>query len=434
MFTALSEKLESTFKRLKSRGTLSPEEITGTLEEIRTALLEADVNVGVVTTFCEAVKIKLSSEAFARTLDPASVILRAVYEELVEVLGKAEPLNLRFTPPVIVLLVGLQGAGKTTTAGKLARYLKETQKRKPLLVSVDVYRPAAIEQLRILGEQLGIAVFTSSPGQTPTEIATLADAFARKGGFDTLIIDSAGRLQIDRDMMQDLASIVDAMTGQEAVNVAKGFNDRLDIDGLILTKLDGDARGGAALSMRSVTQKPIKFIGLGEKLDALDVFYPDRMASRILGMGDLSSFFEKMQRQISAEEAEKMTKKMKKADFTFEDFHSQLKMLRGMGSMSSLLQMVPGMGKVSQSVDDNQAERGLKRVEAIILSMTKKERQDPDLLNGSRRKRIALGSGTSVEEINLLVKQFDQMRTLMKKMKKGGGGLNLGSLMSGLRR
>jgi len=444
MFSSLTEKLELTFKRLKNKAKLSKEEREVAIQEIRTALLEADVSYEVVESFCENLKTRLSDEVFSKSVDASVIVLKTVHEEILKLLGSPEPLNIRHAPPVIIMMVGLQGAGKTTTCGKLAKYLRDEMKRRPLLVPADVSRPAAITQLQQVGAQLNIPVFPSQGSQTPLEIATQSDIFARNGGFDTIILDTAGRLQINRELMNELVAVVeaiepheillvvDSMTGQQSVEVARGFNDRLDIDGIIMTKFDGDARGGAALSMRAVIQKPIKFIGVGEKSEALEVFHPDRMATRNLGMGDLKGLFEKLQKQISLEEAEKLQKKIKQNDFTLEDFRAQLAMVKNMGSMSSMLQMVPGMGKISQQVDDAQAEKSLKRVEAILLSMTNQERNNPDVLNGNRRKRIAKGSGTTVEEVNALIKQYEQMRMLMKKFKKGGKGFNPGSLLGGM--
>ena len=450
MFDSLSSKLETTFKQLRNRGKLSEEDIDHALEEIRTALLEADVNLQVVKDFCARVKEKAAGMKVLKSLSPGQMVIKFVHEELIEAMGKHEPLNLKYAPPVIVMLVGLQGSGKTTSCGKLARHIRDSLKRRPLLVPADVYRPAAIEQLKKLGRDLDIEVFESSTEDDPVDIVKRAEAYAKSAGIDTVIVDTAGRLQIDDELMGELIEIVetaephevllvaDAMTGQEAVNVAKGFDSHLDVDGIILTKLDGDARGGAALSMRSVTEKPIKFIGIGEKLDALELFHPDRLASRILGMGDVLSFIEKASQQVSEEDAKKLQKKIKKNEFTLEDFHSQLQMVKNMGSINSLMQMVPGMGKMAQGVDEEQADREMKRVEAIILSMTVAERRNHKVIDGSRRKRIARGSGTTVEEVNRLLRQFSDMRKMMKKMTKmGAGGLKglggLAGMMKGAR-
>jgi signal recognition particle subunit SRP54 len=432
MFESLTSKFEDAFRRISGRGTLGETDIDEALKEIRRALLEADVNYKVVREFCDAVRAKSLGAELNKSLTPSQTVIKFVYEELVKAMGEHTPLNVRHAPPVILMMVGLQGSGKTTSSAKLARFLRDELKRRPLLVPADVYRPAAIEQLKTLGRDLNIDVFDSKATDDPLDIANRAHAYAKSAGFDTLILDTAGRLQIDEEMMEELIEIIeavephevllvaDAMTGQEAVNVAKGFDDRLDVDGIILTKLDGDARGGAALSMRATTEKPIKFIGVGEKTDALEPFHPDRMASRILGMGDVLTLIEKASKQVTVEDAAALHKKMKKDQFTFEDFHSQLQTIKKMGSMSSLMQMVPGMGKMTQGLDDAVADQELKRVEAIILSMTPAERRDADLINGSRRKRIARGSGTSVEEVNRLLRQFVEMRKMMKSLTKLG--------------
>jgi len=441
MFDTLNSKLESVFKRLRGRGVLSESDIDEALKEIRLALLEADVNFKVAKEFCENIKQKAVGMEVQKSLTPGHMVVKFVHEELIAAMGAHVPLNLRFAPPVVIMMVGLQGSGKTTTTGKLARHLRDDLRKKSLLVSVDVYRPAAIEQLKTVGASLNIDVFPSAANENPVTIATKALQHAKNSGHDVLLIDTAGRLQIDESLMSELVDIVeqvepqeillvaDAMTGQEALNVAKGFDERLDIDGIVLTKLDGDARGGAALSMKSATEKPIKFIGIGEKLDALEPFYPDRMASRILGMGDVLSLIEKASKQVSVEEAKKLQKKMKKNEFTLEDFHSQLQSIKSMGSVSSLMQMLPGMGQAMRGVDEDLADREMKRVEAIILSMTPSERRDHSVINGSRRKRIALGSGTSVEEVNRLLQQFVSMRKMMKKLTNLGPaglrGMNL---------
>ena len=443
MFESLSGKLEQTFDRLRSRGKLSEADIDAALKEIRMALLEADVNFQVVKEFCENVRKKSVGKKLQKSLSPGQMVIKSVHDELVAAMGQHVGLNLRFAPPIIILVVGLQGSGKTTSCGKLARYLQKEQKRRPLLVSADVYRPAAIEQLATVARTIGAEVLPTSTDEDPVAIAKRAEAHAKNAGFDTLIIDTAGRLQIDNELMDELIEIIesvepheillvaDAMTGQEAVNVAKGFDDRLDVDGMILTKLDGDARGGAALSMRSVTGKPIKFVGLGEKFDALESFHPDRMASRILGMGDVMTLIEKATKEVELEDAKKLQKKIKKNEFTLEDFYNQLQTIKKMGSVSSLMQMVPGMGKAVAGLDEAQADKEMKHVEAIILSMTPEERRRHDILNGSRRKRIADGSGTSVEDVNRLVKQFEQMRKMMKKVSKMSPGAlgGLGGLL-----
>lgn len=447
MFDSLSSKLEKTFKALRGRGRLSEADIDLALGEIRTALLEADVNLNVVKDFCENVRKSALGMKVEKSLNPGQMVIKFVYEELIKQMGNAEPLKIRFAPPVIIMLVGLQGSGKTTSCGKLARYLRDDLKRRPLLVPADVYRPAAIEQLKTLGKSLKIDVFDSNAKQDPVDIAKNSVEYATNCGFDTVILDTAGRLQIDEELMNELVEIieavephevllvVDAMTGQESVSVGKGFDERLDIDGLVLTKLDGDARGGAALSMRAVTGKPIKFIGVGEKLDALEVFHPDRIASRILGMGDVLSLIEKASKHVELEEAQRLHKKMKKAEFSLEDFHSQLQTIKKMGSMTSLMEMVPGMAQVTKGVDEDMVSGEMKRIEAMILSMTPDERRDPDMIDGSRRRRIAAGSGTSVEEVNKLLRQFGDMKKMMKKFSKlGAGGMaNMMRALGGMR-
>lgn len=445
MFEALSSKLDSTFKKLRGHTKLGDKEVDEALKEIRTALLEADVNFQVTKDFCAAVRSKALGKEVQKSLTPGQMVVKIVFDELVRAMGQPAKLGLNHAPPVIVMVVGLQGSGKTTSCGKLARYLKEEERRRPLLVSCDVYRPAAIEQLAILGKQLDIEVVTSASDEKPIDIVERARDYARNAGFDVLIVDTAGRLQIDAELMNELVEIVehvepqevllvaDAMTGQEAVNVAKGFDECLDIDGLILTKLDGDARGGAALSMRAVTGKPIKFIGIGEKADALEPFYPDRLASRILGMGDVLTLIEKASKQVTFEDSKKLQKKLKKNEFSLEDFYSQLQTIKKMGSVGSLLQMIPGMAKAAKGLDEGVADREMKRVEAIILSMTPSERRDYQLIDGSRRKRIASGSGTSVEEVNKLLKQFSDMRKVMKSVSKMGPGAlaSLSGMMKG---
>ncbi|MCC6220475.1 MAG: signal recognition particle protein [Deltaproteobacteria bacterium] len=432
MFDSLSQKLESTFKRLRSRGTLSEEDIDLALKDIRLALLEADVNYNVCKKFCENVKAKTLGRELKKSLSPGQAVIKYVHDELINAMGKYEPLRFNFAPPVIIMAVGLQGSGKTTSCGKLARYLRDDLKRRPMLVPADVYRPAAIEQLKTIGRTLGIEVFDASTQDKPVDIAKRASEYAAKAGFDTVILDTAGRLQIDAALMNELVEIIeqiepheillvaDAMTGQEAVNVAKGFDQCLDIDGIILTKLDGDARGGAALAMREVTGKPIKLIGVGEKLDALEPFRPDRMASRILGMGDVLTFIEKASKQIDFEESKRLQSKLKKNEFTMEDFYAQLQSIKKMGSVTSLLEMIPGMGKAAKGINEDLAEKEFKHIEAIILSMTQKERRDHSIINGSRRRRIADGSGTSVETVNKFLKQFAEMRKIMKKVTKMG--------------
>ena len=434
MFDLLSSKLEATFKRLRSRGKLTESDIDEALIDIRVALLEADVNLEVVQTFCADVKKKAIGMKVLKSLNPGQMVIKFVHEQLQTAMGQYVPLNLRFAPPVIIMLVGLQGSGKTTSCAKLAHHFSNDLKRNPLLVSVDVYRPAAIEQLRILAKKIDVDFYESNNEQKPVDIASSAVAHAKLSGLDTVIIDTAGRLQIDQNLMRELVDIVkaiepheillvaDAMTGQEAVKVANGFNSRLDIDGLILSKLDGDARGGAALSMHAATGKPIKFIGVGEKIDALEPFHPDRLASRILGMGDVLTLIEKASREVNIEEATKLQKKLKKNQFTFEDFYSQMQMIKKMGSISSLVKMIPGAAQAMKGIDEDAGEKEMKRVEALILSMTPQERKNPSLIDGSRRKRIAKGSGNTVEDLNRLLQQFSSMQKMMGKLGKLGSG------------
>jgi signal recognition particle subunit SRP54 len=443
MFDFLHDKIDGAFKKIRGRGVISAADVEATMKEVRTALLEGDVNFKVAKDFCSRVTEKAIGENVLKSLSPEQQIIKIVHDELTATMGgEAAELDLRSAPPVVIMLVGLQGSGKTTTSAKLARLLKEQYKRSPLLVPADVYRPAAITQLKTLGSNLGIAVFDSQPTDRPVDIAVRARDFATRNVHDVMILDTAGRLQIDEALMDELKQIVavvapteillvaDAMTGQEAVNVAQGFDQTLALTGLVLTKLDGDARGGAALSMRAVTGKPIKFVGLGEKSDALEPFHPERMASRILGMGDVLTLIEKAAQQVTVEDSEDLEKKLKKGQFSFEDFLSQMRMIRRMGSISSLMSMIPGINKLAKQVDPEKQEKEFRKLEAIILSMTKEERRDHEILNGSRRRRIALGSGTSVEDVNKLVKQFVEMRKMMKQLMKMGPGA-LGGLLGG---
>ncbi len=443
MFDFLHSKIEGAINKIRGRGVLNATDVEAVMKEVRTALLEADVNFKVAKDFCARVTEKAIGDEVLKSLTPDQHIIKLVHDELKSVMGnELAELNLRTAPPVIIMLAGLQGAGKTTTAAKLARLLKETYKRSPLLVPADVYRPAAIEQLKTLGKNLSIPVFDSQPTDKPVDIAIRARDYATKNVCDVVIIDTAGRLQIDTQLMDELKQInaavmpteillvADAMTGQEAVNVAQGFDQTLSLTGLILTKLDGDARGGAALSMRAVTGKPIKFIGSGEKSDALEPFHPDRMAQRILGMGDVLTLIEKAVEQVSVEDSERLEKKLKKDQFTFEDFLDQMRMIKKMGSISSLMGMIPGLNKLAKQVDPEKQEKEFAKIEAIILSMTAQERRDHEILNGSRRRRIALGSGTKVEDVNKLIKQFIEMRKVMKQMMKMGPGA-LGGLFGG---
>jgi signal recognition particle subunit SRP54 len=435
MFDTLSDRLEGVFKKLKGQGRITERNIDEALREVRLALLEADVNIKVVRDFVEHVKKKALGQEVLRSLTPEQHLIKFVAAELCEVMGgSARELDLKVKPPVKIMVVGLQGSGKTTSLAKLARFLKAERKRHPLMVSTDVRRPAAMEQLRILGAQIGVPVAESRETEDPVEIVSRALMRAEVGGHDVLLIDTAGRLQIDDDLMEELDRlkvaanphhtilVADAMTGQDAVNVAQGFHDRLKISGLILTKLDSDARGGAALSVRAITGAPILFAGLGEKLDAFEVFHPDRLASRILGMGDMLSLIEKTQRNYDQNKARELERKLKKNEFSIEDFAEQLRTIRKMGSIGDLLGMIPGLKKIAGQADSEEAQTELKRVQAIIDSMTRQERQNHLILNGKRRARIASGSGTSVQEVNRFIKQFEQTRKMMKKITRMGVG------------
>jgi len=434
MFDALSEKFDAIFKKLRGQGRLTEENIQEALREVRLVLLEADVNFRVVKDFVANVRERAVGQDVLKSLTPGQQVIKVVREELGRLMGEGEDnhFDLSAKPPVPVMLCGLQGAGKTTTCGKLALRLRR-EKRSPLLVPADIYRPAAIDQLKTLGRQLDIQVFDSNPKMDPVRICEDARRYAELNGYDTLILDTAGRLHIDEPLMEELARIkqslapreillvADAMTGQDAVTIAEGFDQKLGLTGIILTKLDGDARGGAALSMRATTGKPIKFVGLGEKLDALEVFHPDRMAQRILGMGDVLSLIEKAQGAIDREEALALEKKARKEGFTLENFRDQLQALKKMGSMESILGMLPGVGKALKEAQGMQLpDKELKKIEAIINSMTIAERRDHRLLNGSRRMRIAKGSGTSVQDINVLIKRFAEAQKMMKKMQQLG--------------
>ncbi|HAN18647.1 MAG: signal recognition particle protein [Bacteroidetes bacterium GWC2_33_15] len=443
MFENLSERLEKSFKLLKGEGRISEINVAETLKEVRRALLDADVNYKIAKTFTDTVKQKALGQNVLSALKPGQVMVKIVHDELVELMGgQTMDINLKGNPTVI-LIAGLQGSGKTTFSGKLAKYLKSKKQKSPLLVACDIYRPAAIEQLRVLGEQIQVPVYTEEGSKDPVQIAKNAIKQAKKDGQNLVIVDTAGRLAIDEQMMNEIAAIkkaiepqeilfvVDSMTGQDAVNTAKEFNDRLDFDGVVLTKLDGDTRGGAALSIRSVVNKPLKFVGTGEKLDAIDVFHPERMADRILGMGDIVSLVERAQDQYNVEEARKLSKKIAKNQFDFNDFISQIEQIKKMGNLKDLAGMIPGMGKMMKNIDiDDDAFKG---IEAIIHSMTPEERNNPELLNGSRRKRIAMGSGTDIQEVNRLVKQFDETKKMMKMMKDGKGMSGLMSKMKGMR-
>ena len=427
-FSSLSERLNHIFSKLTKRGRLTELEIKTAMREVRVALLEADVNIQVAKKFCSEVSEKAVGQEILKSLNPAQQVIKIVNEELIALMGASnQKLNVSPKPPTVIMMCGLQGAGKTTMCGKLAVNLKKSGK-KPLLAACDIYRPAAINQLKVVGRNAGAEVFEKGT-QSPVKTAQEAVAYARSMGYDTVIIDTAGRLEIDEPLMQELEKIktaveaaeilltVDSMMGQVAVNVAKTFNERLEITGVILTKLDGDTRGGACLSIKAVTGKPIKFIGVGEKLGDLEPFYPDRMASRILGMGDVLTLIEKAQEAVSEEQAKAMQKKMLENSFTLEDYLVQFESMKKMGGAQALLSMMPGMGGKLRAEDID--EKRIERAKAIMLSMTKKERNDPAVINSSRKKRIALGSGTSVQEINQLLKQFEQTKQLMKQLKSG---------------
>jgi signal recognition particle subunit SRP54 len=433
MFESLTDKLELTFKRLRGQGKITEKNIDDALRDVRLALLEADVHVQVVKTFLEAVKTKSMGQEVLQSLTPEQQFIRIVRDEMVQLLGgEHQDIDLKAAPPVVILLVGLQGSGKTTTLAKLARYLKRDKKRTPYLVPADVYRPAAIEQLKILGGELQLPVYDANPELSPVVICQRALQEAKQKFCDVLLIDTAGRLHIDEELMQELTAIKDAvrphqilfvadsMTGQDAVNQAKGFDEQLGLSGIILTKLDGDARGGAALSIREMVGKPILFSGIGEKLDALEPFYPDRLASRILGMGDVLSLIDKVQQNVEQKEAARLQQAFQKQQFTLEEFQLQLQQIKRMGPVGNLLEMIPGGKKLAAQVDSEKAEKELKRVEAIINSMTLHERRNPAILNGSRRRRIAQGSGTTVTDINRLMKQFLEMKKMMQRVSKGG--------------
>ncbi len=432
MFESLSEKLQDVFNELGKRGVLREEDVKSVLREIRLALLEADVNYKVVKDFTKRVREKAVGEEVSRALNPAQQVIKIVHQELVNTLGEPGRLEFRGKAPHVIMLVGLQGSGKTTTVGKLARHLRSTG-HFPLMVAADVYRPAAVKQLEVLGKQLNIAVYSEEPGNAPPDICHRAMEAARSRGSDVLLLDTAGRLQIDDEMMAELEAIrdrvrpgeillvADSMTGQEAVNIAQGFHERVGITGLILTKVDGDARGGAAISMREVTGVPIKFMGTGEKLGAIEQFHPDRLASRILGMGDVMTLIERAEETFDQRQAEEMEKKLRKGDFDLEDFLEQLRQVRKMGPLDELLGMIPGVNQMLKGTDFNQAdaEKDLKSIEAIILSMTPEERRKPRILNGSRKRRVAAGSGTTVQQINLLLSQYRQMRKMIKRLNEG---------------
>lgn len=447
IFESLSDRLQATFKKLRGHGKLTEDDVNEAMREVRMALLEADVNFKVVKQFIKTVKERAIGQDILETLTPAQVVIKIVDEELTKLMGGTQShLNISPKPPTVIMMVGLQGAGKTTSADKLGLALKKQGKR-PLLVAADIYRPAAITQLQVLGKQLDIPVFSMEQGTDAVTIAKESIGYSQSHACDVVIIDTAGRLQIDEKLMQELRNIksevhpheillvVDAMTGQESVNVAQAFNDALGLDGVVMTKLDGDARGGAALSVKAVTGVPIKFIGLGEKLEPLEPFHPDRMASRILGMGDVLSLVEKAQATFDMEEAKKMEKKLRKDEFTLDDFLAQMQQVKKLGSLDNILGLIPGMGGLKKQLAGQDIDldgKEMRQIEAIIKSMTPKERANITIINGSRRKRIAMGSGTRVQDVNKLLKQFGEMKKMMKKMKKmqkGKKGLpNLGGL------
>ena len=450
IFENLADRLQETFKKLRGHGKLTADDVNATMREIRIALLEADVNFKVVKDFIKKIKERAVGQEVLESLTPAQAVIKIVNEELTALMGQTQShINISPKAPTIIMMVGLQGAGKTTSAGKLGLMFKK-QGKHPLMVAADIYRPAAIKQLQVLGRQIDIPVFAKEDCKDAVRIANEAIDYAKSHANDIVIIDTAGRLHIDENLMQELKSIkedvkpheillvVDAMTGQDAVNVAESFNNDLGLDGVILTKMDGDARGGAALSVKAVTGCPIKFVGAGEKLEALEPFYPDRMASRILGMGDVLTLIEKAQTAFDAEEAKKMEKAFRKNEFTLDDFLSQLNQVRKLGSFENILGMIPGMGGLKKKLGDVDIDmngKEIKHIEAIIRAMTPEEKRNTKIINGSRRKRIAMGSGTKVQEVNKLLKQFDEMKKMMKKMsnmkqlnkkgKKGKGGFKL---------
>lgn len=431
MFEGLSERLDRSFKILKGQGYITEINVAETLKEVRKALLDADVSYKIAKQFTERVKEKALGLDVLTAVSPGQLMVKVVHAELTQLMGSEKVDINEKGQPAIILIAGLQGSGKTTFAAKLANYLKTKKGKTPLLVAADVYRPAAIKQLQVLGEQIGVEVFSEEDNKDPVKIAKRAIKYAKNKGLNAVIVDTAGRLAIDDEMMNEISAIkksinpqetlfvVDAMTGQDAVNTAKTFNDRLDFDGVVLTKLDGDTRGGAALTVRSIVNKPIKFVGIGEKMEAIDIFHPQRMADRILGMGDIVSLVEKAQEQFDVEEAKKLQRKIAKNQFNFNDFISQIKQIKKMGNVKDLMGMIPGMGKAMKDTEiDDDAFKG---IEAIIHSMTPDERENPKLLNGTRKKRIAIGSGSNIQEVNRLIKQFAETSKMMKMMATGGG-------------
>jgi signal recognition particle subunit SRP54 len=443
MFENLSDKFDRAFKVLKGQGQITEINVAETLKEVRRALLDADVNFKTAKNFTSKVKEQALGRNVLTTVSPGQLLTKICHEELVNLMGgEQSEINFKGNPGII-LMAGLQGSGKTTHSGKLALWLKDKQKKKPLLVACDVYRPAAIDQLHVLGDQLDVEVYSNKEEKNPVKIAEAGVAHAKANGFNVVIIDTAGRLAVDEKMMGEIEDVknainptetlfvVDAMTGQDAVNTAKTFNERINFDGVILTKLDGDTRGGAALSIKTVVDKPIKFVGMGEKMDALDVFYPSRMADRILGMGDVVSLVEKAQEQFDEKEAKKLQKKIAQNKFDFDDFYAQLQQIKKMGNVKDLMGMIPGMGKAMKGVDiDDDAFKG---IESIIQSMTPKERAEPTLLNGSRKTRIAKGSGTNIQEVNKLIKQFGETKKMMHMMSNKKNMANMMRQMKGMR-
>ena len=438
MFENLSERLERSFKILKGEGRITEINVAETLKDVRRALLDADVNYKVAKTFTDTVKQKALGQNVLTAVKPGQLLVKIVHDELATLMGgTAQELQLK-SHPAVILMAGLNGAGKTTLSGKLALLLKTKKNRRPLLVACDVYRPAAVEQLRVLAEQIDVPIYMNLESQDPVAIAREGIQHAKAKGYDTVIVDTAGRLAVDEELMREIAAIkeacqpdetlfvVDAMTGQDAVNTAKEFNDRLDYDGVVLTKLDGDTRGGAALSIRTVVDKPIKFVGTGEKMEALDVFHPERMADRILGMGDIVSLVERAQAQYDEEEAKKLQRKIQKNQFDFDDFLGQIQQIKKMGNLKELASMIPGVGKALKDIDID--DNAFKSIEAIIQSMTPKERKHPEILNQSRKNRIAKGSGTTLQEVNRLVKQFDQTRKMMKRVTGSKMGKMMGKM------
>jgi signal recognition particle subunit SRP54 len=438
MFENLTDRLENAFRIIKGQGYITEINVAESLKDVRRALLDADVSFKIAKQFTDTVKEKAMGQNVLKAVSPGQLMVKIVHDELALLMGgENTDINLKGNPSVI-LIAGLQGSGKTTFSAKLASHIKRKRGKKPLLVACDVYRPAAIEQLKVLGEQTAVEVFTEEDSKEPVKIAKKALNHARTMGHQVVIVDTAGRLAIDEDMMREIAAlkqalnphetlfVVDSMTGQDAVNTAKAFNDLLDFDGVVLTKLDGDTRGGAALSIKSVVDKPIKFVGVGEKLDAIDVFYPDRMASRILNMGDVVSLVERAQEQFDETQARAMQKKLAKNQYSFDDFLTQIRQIKKMGNVKDLMAMIPGMGKSIKDLDLD--DNAFKSIEAIIQSMTPQERSDPAVLNGSRRKRIAQGSGSDIQEVNRLIKQFDDSRKMMKAV-AGGGAQNMMKMM-----